>query len=513
MGENLGEILSRVGMLHLKENFEEQRIEIEDICSASDEDLSKLGVSTIGDRLRLKQACRIVARSTLNSASATSASQARLQQRGNSEGSGSSSASRINNSLKERSVLFNRCQSRKRTKQKKTRGRSWTVSFMCLASRYSCKVPDSYEKVKLQKAGLGFKKIKLEIQDTEEAVFNKITSNEKLYDDVDNSYVGFPQLKTCGGFELMTCLSNSKDLKVLNTKLSAKDIKASIGGSQSKIYLRPIQENLSTQSILIENNSSLKETCKTCSGEFLISELRTHVRKCNKKESNVFDEIFGMDAVLLSPEDDSSSSEDSFLNEPAFPHNSANNNDSIPEEPNKESSVEEELQPNINNNHQENMIINIEIDGKHQTDDEQENNPVLEKVHGKCTSIQEIIQEISNDELAVNPVEVLRSFQRKVMIGRPLEITDQTVEPIGETNCIMVDRNDILRTGFSELEFLENKFVTLEVQFYAEVRLLIYIIITLLKQVLMFHLYRPFRPLWLLSNKAAIMKEKTLCTI
>lgn len=39
----------------------------------------------------------------------------------------------------------------------------------------------------------------------------------------------------------------------------------------------------------------------------------------------------------------------------------------------------------------------------------------------------------------------------------------------GDTSFIMVDRNNLLQTGFDELRAIENIFLTLEVQFYGEV--------------------------------------------
>ena len=48
-------------------------------------------------------------------------------------------------------------------KRKDTSKRTWTVSFMCLANKHSCKVPNSTEKMLLQNGGLGFKKTKLDM--------------------------------------------------------------------------------------------------------------------------------------------------------------------------------------------------------------------------------------------------------------------------------------------------------------------------------------------------------------
>lgn len=56
-----------------------------------------------------------------------------------------------------------------------------------------------------------------------------------------------------------------------------------------------------------------------------------------------------------------------------------------------------------------------------------------------------------------------------MVTGRQLDISDpsQTVE--GETNQIFVDRFNLQKTGFDEIAGLEDKRLTLEVQFYNEV--------------------------------------------
>ena len=100
---------------------------------------------------------------------------------------------------------------------------------------------------------------------------------EKLTSDIldDNGEpVGFPQLKEVKGFEILSCSSNSRDLTVVNTAWSVKDLK-SVFSSQTKIYLRPIQKSLRTKSS--QQNSlvcKLKETCMWCQREFPVNELR-----------------------------------------------------------------------------------------------------------------------------------------------------------------------------------------------------------------------------------------------
>ena len=63
-------------------------------------------------------------------------------------------------------------------------------------------------------------------------------------------------------------------------------------------------------------------------------------------------------------------------------------------------------------------------------------------------------------------------MQRKLMKGPPLEIIDPTVFIYGITNIIMVNRDSCLLTGLEEIFEVENRFITLEVQFYGEVGLI-----------------------------------------
>lgn len=66
-------------------------------------------------------------------------------------------------------------------------------------------------------------------------------------------------------------------------------------------------------------------------------------------------------------------------------------------------------------------------------------------------------------------VEILRCLQNIVVEGRALSIQYPASFDDGETNFIMVDRYNILKTSFDEVKCLKNLRKTLEVQFYGEV--------------------------------------------
>ena len=75
---------------------------------------------------------------------------------------------------------------------------TWTGQFMCLSDCHAKKIPTPAEKQVLQKAVLGLKKIKFSVEDDEVAVYNQLTGTVE-----SDGTAGYPQLKNCGGFELV----------------------------------------------------------------------------------------------------------------------------------------------------------------------------------------------------------------------------------------------------------------------------------------------------------------------
>jgi len=80
-------LLSSVGLFTLVPKFEEEKVDFNVILSAGDEDLIRLGVTTIGDRVRLRDACRRA--SQYSSTSSSSALSSHSQSGGNVGSSGS----------------------------------------------------------------------------------------------------------------------------------------------------------------------------------------------------------------------------------------------------------------------------------------------------------------------------------------------------------------------------------------------------------------------------------------
>ena len=91
---------------------------------------------------------------------------------------------------------------------------------------------------------------------------------------------GYSQLRSCGGFELITCIPNCKVLEPLKCQISAKYLRAAAG--QGK--MRPIQRSLSVLPLKSETSpcstSTLKEKCVYCYKEYPLNLLRSHVLSC-----------------------------------------------------------------------------------------------------------------------------------------------------------------------------------------------------------------------------------------
>lgn len=148
---------------------------------------------------------------------------------------------------------------------------------MCLADRQACRVPSSSEKQILQQAGLGLKNIKFFVEN-EEDIVEKLTSD--MPGDAGHP-IGFPQLEEGKGFEIMSCVTNSRDLAVTKSSWSVEGLK-SLFTPQTKIYLRPIQKSLHVKRG--QENSltcKLKDKCMWCSKEIPLNELQSHLVTCN----------------------------------------------------------------------------------------------------------------------------------------------------------------------------------------------------------------------------------------
>ncbi len=120
------------------------------------------------------------------------------------------------------------------TKGKKERVQPWTLKLFCLSDTCQCKAPaTACSKILLLGAGLGEISVKVSNMNC--------CSMEEFRSIIVRT---FPKLNHCGGFEMLRCATNSKDLVVVEGKItqSVKMLKSVIGNG--RLYLRPIQRNL-----------------------------------------------------------------------------------------------------------------------------------------------------------------------------------------------------------------------------------------------------------------------------
>ena len=332
------------------------------------------------------------------------------------------------------------------------------------------------------------KKIKLDLEDDKKSVLEKITCGDK---GDDGELKGFPQLKECGGFEIMYCISGCKELKPLNCCWSAKELKSNVG-SQSKLYVRPIQKSLSTVSIVPQNKSKVKEKCNICNKEELMKDLRCHVLMCKTKEGLVSSDsddeglrspafsawrmtestTSGQQGQYQNPNNPGSSSLPGNLAAPAPVVNLVDDLINPAFHPGRipESTTEQQRQ-HQNPNDSGSSSGDLTVPAAEVNPDDGDDNQV-DEVNNAALSVDDIVDKVVGYCIAQNihnPVEILRCLQKDLVIGQPLEITDITQCKSGQTNFISVNRDKLLSTAFDELESYDDFRLTLEVQFYDEV--------------------------------------------
>jgi len=337
---------------------------------------------------------------------------------------------------------------RGRRVQPSSKGRSWTMNVVCLASKYAITVPTALEKVELSNAGLGFNKVQVFLTDGEEMVLHKISEV-------------FPKIKEGGGIELLACKPHSKDLIVLQTSMAAKDLKTALGGGQSKIYVRPIQKSLSTAAGC-RKKSELKEKCHHCSQLISIHELRDHTIDCSENGNSSFDEeILTQPVFRNSQPSRSGSSMSPTIVPPSSSTLTSSPSSSLPSSP-PPSPPPPPSSPVSSStllpSPPQNLAINSTIE-------EGSSDKNLDLI------LKEVVEYCQSKNLQQNPIEVLRCFQKKMITGRPLEISEMSECPEGNTSFILVNRYDILLSGLSELKSIHrrDRNMTLEVQFSNEV--------------------------------------------
>ena len=126
---------------------------------------------------------------------------------------------------------------------------SWKHKFVCLSDSEAERVPTRQsEKLVLEEAGLWEKTLSIPDLDCDGDAFRSII------------LASYPKLKGRGGFELLRCQPNSRELFVIGPKISNSPrlLKRRVGNG--KVYIRPLQRNLSLE----EEEGAVEVVSKVC---------------------------------------------------------------------------------------------------------------------------------------------------------------------------------------------------------------------------------------------------------
>jgi len=82
-----------------------------------------------------------------------------------------------------------------------------------------------------------------------------------------------------------SCHQNCRELTLIDCEWSVRHLKNYLG-NQAKLYVRPIQNNLSIEPFKRSSESCSEVKCNHCSMNFSIRELRKHVGKCTMSKVN-----------------------------------------------------------------------------------------------------------------------------------------------------------------------------------------------------------------------------------
>lgn len=142
----------------------------------------------------------------------------------------------------ERNRLFRPSRHCQNNQPKNKKIEKWRHEFVCLANKRQTRVPSPMEKVELVHANLG--PLYLELTLSSDA--------QMFHEELLKSY---PKLESCGGYELLRGSdANNKDLIVIPPPVggyTALFLKSVV--SHAKIYIRPLQEDLSLSPTNREN--------------------------------------------------------------------------------------------------------------------------------------------------------------------------------------------------------------------------------------------------------------------
>lgn len=343
----------------------------------------------------------------------------------------------------------------------------WTPAFVCLADTSSSKTPSSFDKQILFKAGLGVKKIKLDLEDNEQTVLDKITSNTK---DASGNAMGFPQLKNSGGFEMLRCSPNCRDLLEIDSCWSAKDLRSAIGGGQGKIYLRPIQRSLSTKPLVLQIHSGVKEKCQMCDQDILVCNLRAHLYTCTAGLYS--DESDEPENTTTTVTVSSTPSTTVVLGTTSSPPSTSTSISAV--SGNSSRTISTSSTTSTSSTSTSSTTSTLAASGDTSILTASVDTSMASDVHPGDTSeapqvaaVVDLTEETSNGHQSLNTVEevvqatvsycktnnadhteILRCFQQYFVKGRALDVVGEAQVNKRETNFIIVDRQNLIETAF-----------------------------------------------------------------
>lgn len=245
--------------------FQQQNLTPDLVKNLSDDQLNHLGIMLLGDKIRLREVCKQRASEGVGIGGLTAGTSSQQPTRSNIDA--------------EVRQLFSPCAERqcRQMRHKTKQATPWTANFVCLSTTTQCVLPSWSDTQKLIASGLGPKKIRLYMNDSELDVANKIKSNAL---DEDNEFLGYPQLVQCGGFEFLCTVQGTKRLEVIKGESSARNLKLSLSSPRGKIFIHPIQKNLNicNTGTVKRRESVLIEICKFCNDAIFVKDLREHLK-------------------------------------------------------------------------------------------------------------------------------------------------------------------------------------------------------------------------------------------
>lgn len=271
---------------------------------------------------------------------------------------------------------------------------------------------------------------------------------------------------------MMHCSPNCRDHTVLQCSWNARDLRANLGGGQGKIYLRPIQKSLSTQPLLHQSQSEVKERCHMCNKDILVRKLRDHLWSCTEGLDSDDDTVDQNPDAIVPTLSGNSNTETTVSS-------SLSQSPSVGSLSTLATSATPIVSHSVSSSFAATPTLRIGPAMEGFSISDLTGSPAEANINNNqpsFTNSEQSIDEIVCDTIsycqehdAVNPVEILRCFQQKMVTGRALEI--QRVDEVsgGETNFIMVDRHNLIETAFDEIMFHHDYRKTLQVQFYGEV--------------------------------------------